>query len=126
MLAKYAMFTIITSVFSFWCINQVKEPYQYIHDFYNSFCVYLSKKVNDFLSNRNILTCVAALERDNKLFESEETEILFTDEMLRKYSGDNEILYLSILGEVFDVTKGKKHYGPGQGYHGFTGRINFI
>eukprot|EP00752_Nemacystus_decipiens_P002723 g2542.t1 len=29
---------------------------------------------------------------------------------------------LSILGEVFDVSKGKKHYGRGGAYEGFTGK----
>ncbi|CAM9773894.1 unnamed protein product, partial [Hapterophycus canaliculatus] len=28
----------------------------------------------------------------------------------------------SILGEVFDVSKGKKHYGKGGSYEGFAGR----
>jgi len=29
---------------------------------------------------------------------------------------------LSILGEVFDVSKGVQHYGPGKGYNFFTGK----
>ncbi|XP_075220166.1 neuferricin [Lycorma delicatula] len=122
MLAKYAVFTVITSVISFWCMQQVQEPYyKHINDFYNTFCIYLSKKVNDFLSSRNILTCVAAAENE-ELFQEEESDILFTADMLNKYSENSEKLYLSILGEVFDVTKGKKFYGPGEGYHGFTGK----
>jgi len=31
-------------------------------------------------------------------------------------------LFLSILGNVYDVTKGEKHYGPGGSYEFFTGR----
>lgn len=37
---------------------------------------------------------------------------------------DGGKLYLVILGHVFDVTKGSKHYGPGSGYHGFIGIWN--
>lgn len=31
-------------------------------------------------------------------------------------------LYLAILGQVFDVHKGHKHYGPGGAYHSFAGK----
>ncbi|XP_007558006.1 neuferricin [Poecilia formosa] len=31
-------------------------------------------------------------------------------------------LYLAILGQVFDVHKGHKHYGPGGGYHFMAGK----
>ena len=31
-------------------------------------------------------------------------------------------LLLAVLGEVFDVSKGAKHYAPGMGYSFFTGR----
>lgn len=33
-----------------------------------------------------------------------------------------EGLYLALLGQVFDVEKGRKHYGPQGGYRFFTGR----
>jgi len=49
---------------------------------------------------------------------------LWTAEELSEYDGksDPSKLALSILGEVFDVSKGDKHYGPGMGYHFFTGK----
>ncbi|CAD6210098.1 unnamed protein product [Miscanthus lutarioriparius] len=49
---------------------------------------------------------------------------LWTVEELSLYNGTNEGLpiLLAILGSVFDVTKGRSHYGPGGGYHHFAGR----
>jgi len=43
---------------------------------------------------------------------------LFTREELKYYDGSNPDLpiYLAIIGEVFDVTRGKQHYGNGSGY----------
>nr|XP_002126672.1 neuferricin-like [Ciona intestinalis] len=40
------------------------------------------------------------------------------------YRGGDESkgLYLAFFGKVFDVSKGKEHYGPGGGYHFFAGR----
>ncbi|OAD58931.1 Neuferricin, partial [Eufriesea mexicana] len=47
---------------------------------------------------------------------------VFTTTELKKYTNLKDGLYISILGHVFDVTKGAKHYGPGATYHAFTGR----
>ncbi|KAG6795701.1 neuferricin [Apis mellifera caucasica] len=47
---------------------------------------------------------------------------IFTSSELKKYTNLENGLYISILGHVFDVTKGAKHYGPGATYHAFTGR----
>ncbi|XP_076461981.1 neuferricin-like [Babylonia areolata] len=48
---------------------------------------------------------------------------LFTKEELSKYTGQSGgPVYLAVLGNVFDVTRGKKHYGPGGGYSFFSGR----
>ncbi|XP_066383933.1 membrane-associated progesterone-binding protein 4-like isoform X1 [Miscanthus floridulus] len=49
---------------------------------------------------------------------------LWTVEELSLYNGTNEGLpiLLAILGSVFEVTKGRSHYGPGGGYHHFAGR----
>ncbi|GJP54192.1 hypothetical protein CLOM_g13289 [Closterium sp. NIES-68] len=49
---------------------------------------------------------------------------LWRAEELAKYNGSQKglPLLLGILGDVFDVSKGKKHYGKGQGYNHFAGR----
>jgi predicted heme/steroid binding protein len=49
------------------------------------------------------------------------TQILFTKEVLKKYSDTSSGLYLAILGKVYDVGKGEKFYGPEGSYHFFTG-----
>ncbi|CAK9812188.1 Cyb5d2 [Anthophora quadrimaculata] len=49
------------------------------------------------------------------------SEKVFTPNELKKYTNLKDGLYISILGHVFDVTKGAKHYQPGAPYHIFTG-----
>lgn len=47
---------------------------------------------------------------------------VFTRNELSTFKGENGgAVYLAILGNVYDVTKGKKHYGPGGGYSFFSG-----
>lgn len=49
---------------------------------------------------------------------------MITKEELEKYNGKikGEKIYLSILGDVYDVTKGTQHYAAGSGYHVFAGK----
>lgn len=49
---------------------------------------------------------------------------LLTMSELERYDGreGSPGLYLAILGQVFDVSKGAKHYGPGASYQGLAGR----
>uniref|UniRef100_A0A0A9YZJ6 Neuferricin n=1 Tax=Lygus hesperus TaxID=30085 RepID=A0A0A9YZJ6_LYGHE len=50
-------------------------------------------------------------------------EELFTKEDLATYDGTQKRdLYLSVLGKVYDVSKGRQYYGPGESYHGFVGK----
>lgn len=53
-----------------------------------------------------------------------DSHTLLTPEQLSLCTGTphSKGLYLSVLGQVFDVEKGRKHYGPGGSYHFFTGR----
>uniref|UniRef100_A0A1I8PY17 Cytochrome b5 heme-binding domain-containing protein n=1 Tax=Stomoxys calcitrans TaxID=35570 RepID=A0A1I8PY17_STOCA len=57
-------------------------------------------------------------------------EVLFTKEELAKFNGENGTpLYLALLGRVYDVTRGAKHYGSGCEYNFFVGRdasVSFI
>ena len=47
----------------------------------------------------------------------------FTDEDLKNYDGSNPDLpiYLAINGTIYDVSVGRRHYGPGGSYHFFAG-----
>lgn len=62
-----------------------------------------------------------------RLFElheaSQDSDRLLSQEELSLYNGrgDSQGLYLAILGQVFDVEKGRKHYGPYGGYRFFSG-----
>lgn len=48
---------------------------------------------------------------------------LMTVEELTQFDGvHNKQLFLSILGSVYDVSKGIKHYGPGGTYNYFVGK----
>ncbi|XP_050304588.1 neuferricin homolog [Anthonomus grandis grandis] len=62
--------------------------------------------------------------------QTEKADNLYTAEELAFFDGvQSPLLFLSILGNVFNVTKGAKHYGPGQQYHFFVGKDasrNFI
>ena len=47
---------------------------------------------------------------------------LFNKAELEHYTGDDGSgVYIALLGRVYDVTGGRKHYGPDGGYHGFAG-----
>jgi hypothetical protein len=48
---------------------------------------------------------------------------LFSREQLAQNDGtaDSIGVYLAVLGRVYNVKKGIKHYGPGGGYHFFAG-----
>ncbi|KAL1823223.1 hypothetical protein ACET3Z_010001 [Daucus carota] len=58
------------------------------------------------------------------LYPFSASQKLFTVQELALYNGTDAALpiLLAILGSVFDVTKGKSHYGLGGGYNHFAGR----
>lgn len=55
--------------------------------------------------------------------ENAEKFRVFTSKELTQYNGEkgSKGLLLALLGRVFDVSKGAKHYGPNGGYHFFAG-----
>lgn len=61
---------------------------------------------------------------DDIQHDSKKTEDgLLTVEQLAAFDGkQNKQLFLAILGSVFDVSKGAKHYGPDGTYNYFIGK----
>ncbi|CAG0901387.1 unnamed protein product [Darwinula stevensoni] len=50
-------------------------------------------------------------------------DIVLTPEELALHDGrDERPIYLALLGRIYDVSAGRKHYGPGGSYAFFTGR----
>jgi predicted heme/steroid binding protein len=60
---------------------------------------------------------------DTLLKNARELPVL-TKEQLALFDGSrpSKPIYLAILGKIYDVSKGKKHYAPGGGYHFFSGK----
>ncbi|KAJ3683082.1 hypothetical protein LUZ60_013309 [Juncus effusus] len=81
------------------------------------------KSISTFLLGLAFLLAISALVYQYSLTRQPKPRI-WTVEELALYNGTDEELpiLLSVLGSVFDVTKGKSHYGPGGGYHHFSGR----
>lgn len=51
---------------------------------------------------------------------------IFTTTKLAQFDGVKQShLYLAVLGTVFDVTEGKRHYEKGAAYHYFIGKSYF-
>jgi hypothetical protein len=80
----------------------------------------------DYELNRNKLTTTQEYATENTVdstpLSSEElkTKIFSKEELLATKANPKKI-YLAILGKVFDVTKGAKHYQPGGSYEFFVG-----
>nr|CAG4644153.1 EOG090X0A5G [Lepidurus arcticus] len=54
---------------------------------------------------------------------SESERILSLGEISQLNGQDESTpIYLALLGRVFDVSKGRQYYGPGEGYHIFAGK----
>lgn len=71
---------------------------------------------------QNMLCSFAIFERF--LINTPKVCSLFDSQRLSRYKGvGGGKIYLSILGIVFDVTEGRRFYGPGGSYHGFSGKL---
>lgn len=65
------------------------------------------------------------LKRENQERKSEKDHFrIMTKEELKTYDGspDSPGLYLAMMGQIFDVSKGKDHYGPNGGYSFFSAK----
>jgi cytochrome b involved in lipid metabolism len=65
-------------------------------------------------------TCIDIYNDVNQETENNSNIRVFSADELKSLTTD-KLLYLSILGSVYDVSKGAKHYAPGGSYAFFTG-----
>lgn len=81
---------------------------------------YLASELAGLFSREN----VAGTTSQESIETSEDSGKMFTVDSLKAYDGSKSSpgLHIAIMGKVFDVSKGSKHYGPGGGYSFFAGR----
>lgn len=52
---------------------------------------------------------------------------VFTEQELIKFDGkskdESEPIYLVVVGQVYDVSKGRQYYSEGSGYNVFAGKV---
>ncbi|CAF4938422.1 unnamed protein product [Pieris macdunnoughi] len=90
-----------------------------------------------FLQNNSIKLVISSLlfivgsifiqnwyfKNNNLVSNDSAVQLPLTEEDLSHYNGvGNDKLYLGILGSVFDVSSGKRHYKKGSSYHYFVGK----
>lgn len=103
--------------------------YVWLLPLFASILLYSNDYFNDIKFNfldkwLNIIKSVySSLKKSNIKLNKDTNQKVFTSTELKKYTNLKDGLYISILGQIFDVTKGAKHYGPGATYHVFTGII---
>lgn len=117
MFAKYAAFTILTSIL---CASYYLHENHSVSDVF-SILEDVKACVTKWF-NSNVLN-VETSESENSPDRNSYKTRLFTSEELKSYNGEKNSkgLYLAILGKVYDVGSGKKHYGPGGSYNCFAG-----
>lgn len=73
----------------------------------------------------NVVNVLQSWLRHTNGLSASAPERMLTEDELSLYNGEQNSkgLYLAILGQVFDVERGRKHYGPGGSYHFFTGKL---
>lgn len=87
----------------------------------------VSRAVRLFSAHNDLNTPTRSKRINGEEEEEEEEEKIvlrdFTIEQLRGFAGDDQAaIYISLKGNVYDVTSAKDLYGPGQTYHCMAGR----
>uniref|UniRef100_A0A1A9X3Y7 Cytochrome b5 heme-binding domain-containing protein n=1 Tax=Glossina brevipalpis TaxID=37001 RepID=A0A1A9X3Y7_9MUSC len=69
------------------------------------------------------LRSISFITKNGNLSAEKYNDLLFTKGQLTAFNGVVEQpIYLALLGRVYDVSSGVKHYGPGCTYHFFAGK----
>lgn len=125
MISKYLLFTLVVSILPLIIIVRDMEI---TYKMLNTFSTYINtyyKAVNFDFVNKVLSSGVFSFIATNLSEDSVKkvkSNIIFTKEELKVFNGkQGNPMYLAILGNVFDVSKAGKYYGPGETYNVFTG-----
>lgn len=109
-MAKLLMFAVLIAAFAiFLSLDVFKDTRNQIVPYIPTSVLFLWAKIGSYIYSVNF--------KGSKMKER-----LFTAEEMALYNGkDGGKIYLSIIGKVFDVSSGRKMYGPGETYNCFAG-----
>lgn len=128
MIFKYALFTLTVSIIPVFIIIKDLDTTLQITNLISSSKFISKVNIDLFQSilNSGFVTYFSASEEMERETD-DHVKSTFTKEILKTFTGkNNKPIYLSILGNIFDVSKAKKYYGPGENYNVFTGKLDFI
>nr|CAD2196263.1 unnamed protein product [Meloidogyne enterolobii] len=117
-------------VYDFFRINlrKVKQNCGFlpIENLFNSFTRHKTSESqrNEGLKQKQRKEVISSENGNSFKPDKNENYFVFTNDQLALFDGTrpSKPVYLAILGRVFNVEKGKKHYGRGGGYNFFAGR----
>ncbi|CAB3403373.1 unnamed protein product [Caenorhabditis bovis] len=124
---QIALVSLISSYYNFGLKNATSLAVDFVYDFETT-REYIDWIKNSWEETKESMKIPSRKAEDLKAVEAEirldDGKQILTPEQLMFFDGtrDSKPVYLAILGRVYNVNKGKKHYGPGGSYHFFAGR----
>lgn len=125
MIFKYALFTLTVSIIPVFIIIKDLETTLQLTNLISSSISKINLDLLQSILSSGLVTYFSSSEDVEKDIDCH-VQSTFTKEVLKTFTGkNNKPIYLSILGNIFDVSKAKKYYGPGENYNVFTGKLDF-
>lgn len=127
MILKYALFTLTVSIIPvFIIIKDLNTTLQLTNLISSSLSKINLDLLQSILSSGLVTYFSSSEEVERDVDTGSHVQSTFTKEVLKTFTGmNNKPIYLAILGNIFDVSKAKKYYGPGENYNVFTGKLDF-
>lgn len=125
MIFKYALFTLTVSIIPVFIIIKDLDTTLQLTNLISSSLSKINLDLLQSILSSGLVTYFSSSEEVERDVDSH-VQSTFTKEVLKTFTGkNNKPIYLSILGNIFDVSKAKKYYGPGENYNVFTGKLDF-
>lgn len=126
MILKYALFTLLVSTIPIYIIIKDLDTTLQISNLISSSISNVNLDLLQSILNSGLVTYFSSSEEMEREID-DHAQSTFTKENLKTFTGkNNKPIYLSILGNIFDVSKAKKYYGPGENYNVFTGKLDYL
>lgn len=124
MLLKYSLFTGIIALIPY-CLfvdNYPATVLKPVKDYCLDVLLHFIGGIEKTFGLGPLINSIPKVIEEETAIETHSKDIIFTETSLKNDAKQCEGLFLSILGNVFDVSKGEKYYGSGGSYNAFAGK----